>query len=87
VGLNTLTGQSLQAADIDNDGSASLSDVGTALRAYVGLTTIDTFDLVNTSGERVTELGPSAFIAGSDLTLYLVENGDVSLDGGFVQIT
>ena len=51
------------------------------------LTTIDTFDLVNTSGERVTELGPSAFIAGSDLTLYLVENGDVSLDGGFVEIT
>ena len=82
VGLNTLTGQSLQAADVDNDGSVSLSDVGTALRAYVGLTTIDTFDLVDSSGNRVTDVG-----ASSESTLYLVENGDVSLDGTFVTIT
>ena len=82
VGLNTLTGQSLQAADVDNDGSVSLSDVGTALRAYVGLTTIDTFDLVDSSGNRVTDVG-----ASSESTLYLVENGDVSLDGTFVAIT
>ena len=72
----------MQAADVDNDGSVSLSDVGTALRAYVGLTTIDTFDLVDSSGNRVTEVGSS-----SESTLYLVENGDVSLDGTFVAIT
>ena len=82
VGLNTLTGQSLQAADVDNDGSVSLSDVGTSLRAYVGLTTINTFDLVDSGGNRVTEVGSS-----SESTLYLVENGDVSLDGAFVAIT
>ena len=59
VGLNTLSGQSLEAADIDNDGSVSLSDVGSALRAYVGLSTINTFDLVDGSGTRITSLGPS----------------------------
>ena len=80
VGLNTLSGQSLQAADIDNDGSVSLSDVGSALRAYVGLSTINTFDLVDASGTRITSLGPST----ANTTLYLVENGDVSLDGAFV---
>ena len=80
VGLNTLSGQSLQAADVDNDGSVSLSDVGSALRAYVGLSTINTFDLVDGSGTRITSLGPST----ANTTLYLVENGDVSLDGAFV---
>ena len=82
VGLNTLSGQSLQAADIDNDGSVSLSDVGSALRAYVGLSTINTFDLVDASGTRITSLGPST----ANTTLYLVENGDVSLDGAFVSL-
>jgi hypothetical protein len=81
VGMTTLTGQALQAADIDNDGSVSLSDVGTSLRAYVGMTTINTFDLVNSSGSRVTDVGST-----SETTLYLVENGDVSLDGAFVVI-
>ena len=81
VGLNTLTGQSLQAADVDNDGSVSLSDVGTSLRAYVGLTTLNTFDLVDSSGNKVTDIGSS-----SETTLFLVENGDVSLDGAFVAI-
>lgn len=82
VGLNTLTGQSLHAADVDNDGSVSLSDVGTSLRAYVGLTTLNTFDLVDSSGNKVTDIGSS-----SETTLFLVENGDVSLDGAFVVIT
>ena len=81
VGLNTLTGQSLQAADVDNDGSVSLSDVGTSLRAYVGLTTLNTFDLVDSNGNKVTDIGSS-----SETTLFLVENGDVSLDGAFVTI-
>jgi len=51
------------------------------LRAYVGMTTINTFDLVNSSGSRVTDVGST-----SETTLYLVENGDVSLDGAFVVI-
>ena len=82
VGMTTLTGQALQAADVDNNGSVSLSDVGAALRHVVGMSIINTFDLVNESGELVTSLGPSA----GNLTLYLVENGDVSLDGAFVAI-
>ena len=82
VGMTTLTGQALQAADVDNNGSVSLTDVGAALRHVVGMSIINTFDLVNESGELVTSLGPSA----GNLTLYLVENGDVSLDGAFVAI-
>ncbi|MDC0162007.1 hypothetical protein OAI87_00230 [Paracoccaceae bacterium] len=82
VGLATLTGEALQAADVDNDGTVSLSDVGSSLRHVVGLSTINTYDLVDGNGELVTDLGPS-----NDVTiLYLVENGDVSLDGGFVAI-
>ena len=55
--------------------------MGTSLRAYVGLTTINTFDLVDSSGNKVTDIGSS-----SETTLFLVENGDVSLDGAFVAI-
>ena len=51
-------------------------------RENMGLTTINTFDLVDSGGNRVTEVGSS-----SESTLYLVENGDVSLDGAFVAIT
>jgi len=47
----------------------------------VGMTSIDTFDLIDGNGNRVTELGTA-----SEATLYLVENGDVSLDGSFVSI-
>ncbi|MDA9229250.1 hypothetical protein N9P10_04115 [Rhodobacteraceae bacterium] len=82
VGMTTLTGQSFHAADIDNNGSLELSDVMSSLRAYVGMTTINTFDLIDSSGNIVTDMGSS-----TDSTLFLVENGDVSLDGEFVVIT
>ena len=80
--MTTLTGQSFHAADIDNNGSLELSDVMSSLRAYVGMTTINTFDLIDSSGNIVTDMGSS-----TDSTLFLVENGDVSLDGEFVVIT
>ena len=82
VGMTTLTGQAFHAADVDNNASLELSDVMSSLRAYVGMTSINTFDLIDSSGNRVTDVGSS-----SDSTLFLVENGDVSLDGGFVVIT
>jgi len=82
VGMTTLTGQALQAGDVDNSGSITLSDVGAALRHVVGMSTINTFDLVDGSGTRITSLGPST----ANTTLYLVENGDVSLDGAFVSL-
>ena len=80
VGMTLLDGQAFHAADVNNNGSLELSDVMSSLRAYVGMTTINTFDLVDASGTRITSLGPST----ANTTLYLVENGDVSLDGTFV---
>ena len=78
--MTSLDGQAFHAADVNNNGSLELSDVMSSLRAYVGMTTINTFDLVDVSGTRITSLGPST----ANTTLYLVENGDVSLDGTFV---
>ena len=82
VGMTTLTGEAMHAGDVDNDGTVSLSDVGTTLRHVVGMASINTYDLVDASGALVTALGLST----TDTTLYLVENGDVSLDGAFVAI-
>ncbi|MDA9123736.1 hypothetical protein N9J96_09560, partial [Paracoccaceae bacterium] len=82
VGMTTLTGEAMHAGDVDNDGTVSLSDVGTALRHVVGMASINTYDLVDASGALVNTLGLST----TDTTLYLVENGDVSLDGAFVAI-
>ena len=82
VGMVTLTGQALQAGDVDNDGAVSLSDVGAALRHVVGMNSINTYDLVDANGALITALGLST----TDTTLYFVENGDVNLDGTFVAI-
>ncbi len=82
VGMATLTGQALQAGDVDNDGAVSLSDVGAALRHVVGMNSINTYDLVDANGALITALGLST----TDTTLYFVENGDVNLDGTFVAI-
>ena len=80
VGLQTLTGAAKEAADVNNDGSISISDVVSSLRDIVGLEAITTFDLVDSSGARVSQVGPSM----SDSTLTLVQNGDVDLSGSFI---
>ena len=80
VGLDTLSGASKEAADVNNDGSIAISDVVSVLRDIVGLDSITSFDLIDTSGTRVTNVGPSI----SDPILTLVQNGDVDLSGSFV---
>ena len=59
-----------------------MSDVGASLRHVVGMTSINTYDLVDANGALVTTLG----LFTIDSALYLVENEDVSLDGAFVTI-
>ena len=80
VGLQTLTGAAKEAADVNNDGSISISDVVSSLRDIVGLEAITTFDLIDSSGARVSQVGPSM----PDSTLTLVQNGDVDLSGSFI---
>lgn len=73
VGLETLDGAALHAADVDNDGTVAIADVISQLKHIVGLETLDTFDLVDTTGARVTE------ITEATTDLQLVLNGDVDL--------
>ena len=73
VGLETLDGAALHAADVDNDDTVAIADVISQLRHIVGLETLNTFDLVDTAGERVTEIT----VETTDLQIVL--NGDVDL--------
>jgi hypothetical protein len=80
VELQALSGAAKEAADVDNDGDVDVNDVVAVLRHIVELESISSFDLVSSSGARVTEVGPSM----TDATLTLVQNGDVELDGSFI---
>ena len=73
VGLETLTGAGLIAADVDNDGDVAIADVISQLKHIVGLETLNTFDAVDTGGNQITEITAQT----SDIQLVL--NGDVDL--------
>ena len=73
VGLETLTGKAAQAGDADNDGSIGISDVVVQLRHIVGLADIETFDIIDSNGNLVTDL------RNATSSLDLVLNGDVDL--------
>lgn len=73
VGLETLDGAALHAADVDNDDTVAIADIISQLKHIVGLETLNTFDLVDTTGARVTE------ITEATTELQLVLNGDVDL--------
>jgi len=71
------------AADVDNNGSINISDAIDILRHIVDLEAIDTFDIINASGNRVTTLDANA--SGDAPTWTIVANGDVDLSGDFSQ--
>ena len=73
VGLETLTGAGLIAADVDNDGDVAIADVISQLKHIVGLETLNTFDAVDTGSNQITEITAQT----SDIQLVL--NGDVDL--------
>jgi len=81
--LESLTSGSsaYHAADVDNDGDIDISDAIDVLRHIVELDTIDTFDLIDSEGARVTQLEAEA--SGEAPTLILVSNGDVDMSGIF----
>ena len=80
VGRDTLSGNELQAADVDNDNDVDGSD-GWAMSGVVlkGLDLVNTFDMTDADGNLVTEL--SAAVDGAGLTL--VANGDINQSGDF----
>ena len=81
VDLDNLTGNAFHAADINNDGSITISDAIAVLRDIVDLETIDTFDLIDESGARITSLDANA--SGDAPTWTIVANGDVNMSGEF----
>jgi hypothetical protein len=72
---------SFHAADVNNDGSVNISDAIDILRHIVDLEAIDSFDLIDTNGARVTKLDANA--SGEAPTWTIVANGDVDMSGGF----
>jgi len=72
---------SYHAADVNNDGNISISDVISILRHIVGLEVLDTFDLVDENGNRITNLNPNSPDNFQDWVM--VANGDVNMSGEF----
>ena len=69
------------AADVNNDGNINISDAIDILRHIVDLEAIDTFDLIDSDGNRVTQLDANA--SGEPPTWTIVANGDVDMSGSF----
>jgi hypothetical protein len=70
------------AADVDNNGKINISDAIDILRHIVDIKAIDSFDLIDTNGDRVTSLDANA--SGEAPTWTIVANGDANMSGGFV---
>ena len=69
------------AADVNNDENINISDAIAILRDIVNLETIDTFDLIDQQGARVTRM--DAGVSGAPVEWTIVANGDVNLSGSF----
>ena len=83
VDLEPLTADTAgyHAADVDNNGTVNISDAIDVLRHIVDLETIDTFDVLDSNGARITELDAEA--SGEAPTWTLVANGDVDMSGSY----
>jgi len=81
VNLETLTGASYHAADVDNDDDIDIGDALDVLRHIVNLDTIDTFDLIDEAGNRVTQIEDTNPSVPPQWTL--IANGDVDQSGSF----
>jgi len=61
----------------------NISDAIDILRHIVDLEAIDTFDLIDSDGNRVTQLDANA--SGEPPTWTIVANGDVDMSGSFAE--
>lgn len=76
VGTSTLAGQAFQAADVTNDTNVNLFDVLALVDHIVSSDKkIDTYDLVDNSGDRVTQV--DSLNSGAAPQYQLIMNGDV----------
>jgi len=82
VHLETLSGAKFHAADVDNNGDIGISDAIDILRHIVSLETIDTYDIVDSNGDRITTIDSN--MTGDAPQWTIVANGDVDQSGAFV---
>jgi hypothetical protein len=81
IGVSSLTGNGQHAADVNNDSSVDISDVLLMVKHIINIAPIDHFDLIDGSGDRVSQL--TDLITGDAPSFQLIMNGDVNLDGAF----
>jgi len=75
VQLKELTGMSLHAADTNNDDKINILDVMDVLNDIVQIEALNTFDLIDSDGDRVKRIDNSTSSVPPEWTL--VANGDV----------
>jgi hypothetical protein len=78
VGLQTLTGVNVLAADANMDNAVNISDAVSVLKHIVGLDPIKNCALVDTSSSEITTLEPNMV---DDYTL--IQRGDIDLSATF----
>ena len=85
VDLEELTtgSSSYHAADVNNDGKINISDAIDILRHIVDLEAIDTFDLIDNSGKRVSNIDATTLDTTPEWLM--VANGDVNASGDFAE--
>ena len=85
VDLEKLTAGSVgyHAADVNNDGKINISDAIDILRHIVDLEAIDTFDLIDESGDRVSNIDATSLDNAPEWLM--VANGDVNASGEFAE--
>jgi hypothetical protein len=83
VNLAPLTEGSAEyhAADVNNDGSVTIGDAVSIEKHIVNLAPIDSFDLIDAQGNRITSLDADSSVDMQTWTI--VANGDVDLSGSF----
>ena len=74
VQLSTLTGADFHAGDTNNDNKIDIRDVMAVLRDIVRLSDLDTYDLIDSTGNRLTQLDKTT---GTAPEWTLIANGDV----------
>ena len=74
VQLSTLTGSDFHAGDTNNDNKIDIRDVMAVLRDIVRLSDLDTYDLIDSTGNRLTQLDKTT---GTPPEWTLIANGDV----------
>jgi hypothetical protein len=80
AGLSVLSGTQLNSADVNNDSFVDLDDTISSLKHVAGLSFIDSFDIVDSNYNLITEVSSNQLVKNN---WSLVANGDINNSGSF----